>query len=348
MKSHPRYGTSAPGGTPSISCDGKVPGSTFDATHWTGSETPDDIYADTSTEIALNLARARAAGRYEELDDAIAVNNHFDVDGVLSAWACCDPDAALPHAELLADAAAAGDFGEWPSDDGVKLCLAVEALEDDTADEGYSAALAALPGLVEDVDARADLWGDGWESIRDGWEAVGDGGASVDDGAGRIALVSFCRANLPKTSCGDAVAATWIFRGTELRRRRGRDVDIPSRPAHASGTSPHSGACRLRSCTERCATSGSRTTARACCERRSTADSRAPRVNRSRGRSRRRRPRVWVLFAAAPRLRSDASRRRRGGDRVCPSGSRRQGVPRDASRRRGGDRMLRGGAAAST
>ena len=30
-----------------------------------------------------------------------------------------------------------------------------------------------------------------------------------------------------ETSCGAAAAATWIFCGDELRRRRGCDVDIP-------------------------------------------------------------------------------------------------------------------------
>ena len=36
----------------------------------------------------------------------------------------------------------------------------------------------------------------------------------------------FRRADLPKTGCGDAAAATWIFSGDESRRRRGRNVDI--------------------------------------------------------------------------------------------------------------------------
>ena len=34
------------------------------------------------------------------------------------------------------------------------------------------------------------------------------------------------------TNRGDAAAATWIFRGDESRRRRGRDVDIPWRQSH--------------------------------------------------------------------------------------------------------------------
>ena len=41
-------------------------------------------------------------------------------------------------------------------------------------------------------------------------------------------------ARILRTGRGDAVAATWIFRGGESRRRRGCDVDIPSRRAAAA------------------------------------------------------------------------------------------------------------------
>ena len=35
------------------------------------------------------------------------------------------------------------------------------------------------------------------------------------------------RVDMSLTNRGDAAGATWIFRGNESRRRRGRDVDIP-------------------------------------------------------------------------------------------------------------------------
>ena len=47
----------------------------------------------------------------------------------------------------------------------------------------------------------------------------------------------FRRVDIPRTGRGDAAAETWIFRGDRSRRHRGRDVDIPWRPARASGTS---------------------------------------------------------------------------------------------------------------
>lgn len=113
---------------PTISCDGRVPGSTLELTHWTANVTPRPLYADTSTECALRLAQACSRGEYAQLAEATVLNNHFDTDGVLSVWACLEPEAALRHAALLCEGAEAGDFGEWSSDRGIQLDAAIEAI----------------------------------------------------------------------------------------------------------------------------------------------------------------------------------------------------------------------------
>ena len=183
---HVPYGQEAPANVKTLACDGRVKGATLDLSHWTDNTTPNDLYADTSTEIALNLARSQ---EYAEYDEATVVNNHFDVDGVLSAWAATDPEGALPHFQLLCDAAACGDFGEWASDEGVKLCYAVAALETDDDDGGYASALSKLPSIVENLDAYEDLWGPGFAGICDDYDDMCEGFGSVEDGAGDIALV---------------------------------------------------------------------------------------------------------------------------------------------------------------
>ena len=38
-----------------IACVGNVSGATMQLTHWTGNETEEKYYADTSTEIAMNF-----------------------------------------------------------------------------------------------------------------------------------------------------------------------------------------------------------------------------------------------------------------------------------------------------
>ena len=184
---HVPYGQDAPSDVKTLACDGRVPKATLDLSHWTDNTTPDELYADTSTEIALNLARSSEYGEY---DTATVVNNHFDVDGVLSAWAATDPESALPHFQLLCDAAACGDFGEWPSDEGVKLCYAVAELEDPSADDGgYASALKKLPDVVRNLDAYEDLWGPGFAGVCDDYDDMSDGFGEVSEGAGDIALV---------------------------------------------------------------------------------------------------------------------------------------------------------------
>ena len=193
------YGERAPAGSPTITCDGRVPGATLELTHWTDNKTPEDLYADTSTECALRLARLRSEGEYANYDDALVINNHFDTDGVLSAYACLQPETALRHATLLADGAAAGDFGEWLSDAGVKLDAAVEAIGSAHEDEGdpaaYDAALEALPALLTSLEGEEEAdddddapWRDGWEAALAGWRALTSGDASLSR-AGAIAVL---------------------------------------------------------------------------------------------------------------------------------------------------------------
>ena len=184
---HVPYGQDAPSDVKTLACDGRVPKATLDLSHWTDNTTPQDLYADTSTEIALNLAKSKA---YAEYDTATVVNNHFDVDGVLSAWAATDPESALPHFQLLCDAAACGDFGEWPSDEGVKLCYAVAELEDPSADDGgYASALKKLPDVVQNLAEYEHLWGPGFASVCDDYDDMAEGFGEVSEGAGDIALV---------------------------------------------------------------------------------------------------------------------------------------------------------------
>ena len=58
------------------------------------------MYADTSTEIALNFIEQ--SGDDDDDDDdsfakALVLNNHYDTDGVLSCYALLEPEFALKH-----------------------------------------------------------------------------------------------------------------------------------------------------------------------------------------------------------------------------------------------------------
>ena len=165
------------GTTPAISCDGLVPGAALDLTHWQGNRTPGRYKADTSTEIALNFVASPEA--VEKWSQAVVVNNHFDTDGVLSIWVLLDPDQAMARRELLVAAAESGDFDEWPAlDQGLWLDAAIRALASGAADDAaaYQTVLPQLPGLIDTLDERRDLWGPEWDALQAAVAALESGG----------------------------------------------------------------------------------------------------------------------------------------------------------------------------
>eukprot|EP00977_Amphora_coffeiformis_P028629 scaffold36436_cov176-Amphora_coffeaeformis.AAC.5 len=179
---------------PTISCDGRIPGSvTLELTHWVGNETPDSLYADTSTEMALKLAEHKEIS--SSLEDALVLNNHYDTDGVLSCWACLNPEQALKYKALLRESAEAGDFGEWPSDDGVKLNFIVENLCSTGDEEGaYEIALEELPKILIDLTENKgkdyeDLWRQDFDKAMESLAESREGKVSLVRGPGNIVLV---------------------------------------------------------------------------------------------------------------------------------------------------------------
>jgi hypothetical protein len=173
------FGTAAP--PASIACDGLVDGAEIHASHWAGNRTPAALKADTSVEIALRLA-GQGVPR-----GARVTNNHFDTDGVLAVFALLHPDVAARHAGLITAAAEAGDFDEWPADErGLRLDMAIRVLAGRAGGDGaaYERILPALDGLIADVDARRDLWGEEWQGLLDAERRAGQGALEVQRGGG--------------------------------------------------------------------------------------------------------------------------------------------------------------------
>lgn len=174
---------SSPDGKPTISCDGRIPGGvTLELTHWTGNETPDELYADTSTEMALKLAQHKQFS--DQLAEAIVLNNHYDTDGILSVWACLEPSLALEYSDLLIQGAEAGDFGEWSTDAGVKLDCALSEMCVGDEESAFYAALKELPSMLQDFKttggkAYEDLWKPEFEYAAKSWEALQTGDVAL-------------------------------------------------------------------------------------------------------------------------------------------------------------------------
>jgi hypothetical protein len=58
----------------------------MEVSHWNGNDTPDAIYADTSTEVAINFLKQQEQQQRQYEDwttkPIVVVNNHYDTDGV--------------------------------------------------------------------------------------------------------------------------------------------------------------------------------------------------------------------------------------------------------------------------
>lgn len=166
-----------------LSLDGTVSNSVH-FSHWQGNETPAEVKADTSTEIALNLV---ASPNRDQLTRGIdlVTNNHFDTDGVLSVWTVLTGERALELRNKLVPAAEAGDFSELSSEDGVRASIAIQGPDpagndtdsgsplaaylngspvDDDA-KAYELILPEVERVLTNTDAYEHLWREGWDRI---------------------------------------------------------------------------------------------------------------------------------------------------------------------------------------
>src|SRR5882724_11485133 len=141
-------------GVPKLSVDGTVANSVH-FSHWEGNETPPQLKADTSTEIALNLVGAPNRNQLTEGIELVT-NNHFDTDGVLSVWTVMRGERALELREKLIAAAEAGDFSEYSSRDGVRASIVIQGSDAVIPGEDAGSPLARhLAGREEADEARS-------------------------------------------------------------------------------------------------------------------------------------------------------------------------------------------------
>ena len=139
---------------PKLSVDGTVSNS-IHFSHWQGNETPAEVKADTSTEIALNVV---ASPNMNKLTQGIELvtNNHFDTDGVLSVWTMLHGERALQLRDKLIPAAEAGDFSEFTNEAAIRTSIAIQGSDQPiTSDDAGSPLAQQLAGEQFDDDARA-------------------------------------------------------------------------------------------------------------------------------------------------------------------------------------------------
>ena len=157
---------------PNVVVDGSANASTvLTLSHWPHAPCPTDLVRDLSAGSAL------AYLDHESLHGAaeLVTNNHFDQDGLVSAFALCEPEAASERAAIVTEVAAAGDFAVCESRDAARLSMAISAYADpersplgEAARGDYATVcgqlyLELLPRIAEWMDRPAqtrELWAD--------------------------------------------------------------------------------------------------------------------------------------------------------------------------------------------
>ncbi len=184
---------------PKLSVDGTVSNSVH-FSHWEGNQTPEEVKADTSTEIALNLV---ASPNKQKLTQGIEMvtNNHFDTDGVLSVWTVLNGDRALDLRAQLIAAAEAGDFSDFSTENGVRASIVIQgsdqaspnneagsplaaylagrAITDDA--EAYELVLPEVERVLRNTGEYESLWCSGWAAIASAIESFEKGQSIIDE-----------------------------------------------------------------------------------------------------------------------------------------------------------------------
>lgn len=88
----------------------------IELSHWIPNRTPDKYKAGTSTEICFKFLEDPKRPFYD-----LVVNNHLDLDGLLSVFVLAYPTVALHYRDVLCDAAKTGDFWAWSTGKALKL-----------------------------------------------------------------------------------------------------------------------------------------------------------------------------------------------------------------------------------
>jgi hypothetical protein len=108
-----------------IYCDGGIDkyyreGVDLELSHWIPNTTAPEFKASTSTEICMKYVRA-----VKDEPNDLVINNHVDVDGVLSTFVLLYPNLALRHQDAVVQAAEMGDFASWGNPLAQELCQAL-------------------------------------------------------------------------------------------------------------------------------------------------------------------------------------------------------------------------------
>jgi hypothetical protein len=171
------YGGSRPNAERIIFCDGAGggiyrPESDLELSHWRPNCTPREYRAGTSTEICYRFLDAPRPA-----DWTVAVNNHVDVDGILSVYVLVHSDHALRHGTTISQAADMGDFWGWGEPAAQRLFQGITLLmrRGGEAQSVYAEVFRRIPALIDGSDPEALQVDESLAPLRRGIELVEQG-----------------------------------------------------------------------------------------------------------------------------------------------------------------------------
>lgn len=146
--------------------------SDLELSHWRPNRTPPEYRAGTSTEICFRFLDNPRPGSW-----TVAVNNHVDVDGILSVYALVHSEHALAHRQALIEAAEMGDFWGWGEAPAQRVFQGLTLLMK-SGGEGrvvYTEAFRRIPAVIEGTDPEVPRIDESLAPLRRGVELVETG-----------------------------------------------------------------------------------------------------------------------------------------------------------------------------
>jgi hypothetical protein len=141
----------------------------LELSHWRPNRTPAEYRAGTSTEICLRFLDHPRSGTW-----TAAVNNHVDVDGILSLYVLLESAHSLAHRQVIQEAAEMGDFWGWgePPAQRVFQGLTHRMRRGGTPREIYADAFHRIPGLIDGSDSESFDIEQSLAPLREGVELI--------------------------------------------------------------------------------------------------------------------------------------------------------------------------------
>jgi len=144
----------------------------LELSHWRPNRTPNEYRAGTSTEICFRFLENPWPGSW-----TVAVNNHVDVDGILSIYVLVQSDNALAHRKTIIEAAEMGDFWGWGEPPAQRVFQGVTQIMErgETGESIYAEAFHRIPGLIFGTDPELRQIEESLTPLRHGVELVEQG-----------------------------------------------------------------------------------------------------------------------------------------------------------------------------